>query len=843
MLLIRQLPLVLATALAYYLAGRWGLRLGASFHTQISYLWPPSGLAFALLALTRQRVWPGVLLGALAINFHISGNLPLSVAIACGNTLAAWLPLFLLQRQAGGFEQRLDSIRSVAALIAFGGILGCAISALNGVTWLWLLHALQGNALGASFRTWLLGDATGLMVFAPLLLTIARSDRPWLPQGRVLELLGILLLLLLLCLALLLGISLSGREEQLLFLIFPILVWAGLRFSNREVALANFAMFLIVALAAELGVWDMHHADSLLMQLQLLFLSATMSGLLLAAALETRDRAVRKLAASERRYRQLSELSRDVISRHDPHGVFLFVSAACDAVFGYAPRELLGRGYCHFCHPEDVAAFRGHFAGIARGTTSGSCCIRFQHRLGHYIWLEITFNGVPQGDSGKPEVVLVARDITRRKIDDAELQESEERYRKLIELMPDALVLHKNGIIYFANSELMHMLEVAQLEPLIGRHVQEFLCSASRELSVQRLTSLECNQQLPCADMRLRLPDGRFKDIEVSSNSIRLWGDQYVITLVRDVSERKRAEAQQRLSAKVFEVAMEGIAILDRRFVPVSLNPAFESIFGYQLQQIQHEALPVLSLGLHDDAFFQGMRQKLIETGQWQGEMALRRGDGRVATELVSISCLFDEEGGASHYVAVFADISYLKEAEQRYRTRAEYDSLTRLPNRSLLHERLNQVLARSRRSGEKFVLMFIDLDGFKHINDTFGHAMGDMVLRTLAARLADCVRQNDTVSRLGGDEFVILMDGAQDMDTLLQSVERVIDTVQRPIRGNGPPIRVTASIGVALYPDDGDNIEALLRNADCAMYCAKRKGKNQFCFYADDAGSAGGGE
>ena len=104
-------------------------------------------------------------------------------------------------------------------------------------------------------------------------------------------------------------------------------------------------------------------------------------------------------------------------------------------------------------------------------------------------------------------------------------------------------------------------------------------------------------------------------------------------------------------------------------------------------------------------------------------------------------------------------------------------------------------------------------------------------------------MRQNDTVSRLGGDEFVILMDGAQDMDTLLQSVERVIDTVQRPIRGNGPPIRVTASIGVALYPDDGDNIEALLRNADCAMYCAKRKGKNQFCFFADDAGSAGGGE
>lgn len=832
---VRQLLLMLAVALAYYLAGRWGLQLGAAFHSQISYLWPPAGIAFAALALSQRRLWPGVLLGAFAINLQMSGNPALSLMVACGNLLSAWLPLYLIDRHYEGFNPRLDSIRSVSLLAVFGAAFGCALAAANGVFALWLFDALQHSPVLESLRTWWLGDATGLMVFAPPLLTIARSRQPWLPDGRMLELIGIWVALMLLCLALLLGLTLTGREEQMLFLVFPLLVWAGLRFSAREVALVNFAAFLIVALAAELGVWELRHADALLMQLQLLFLSGTMSGLLLSAAVSTKHRVVQQLAASERRYRQLSELSRDVISRHAIDGRFLFVSAASDPTLGYSPHELLGKGYCHFCHPDDLALFRDYFAGIAHGTASGCCSIRFQHRLGHYLWLEITFNSVPQGDSGQPEVVLVARDVTRRKIDEAELQESEERYRKLIEMMPDALVLHKNGVIYFANNELMHMLEVAQLEQLIGRHVQDFLSNASHSLSNQRLASLECDQQLPCADMVLRLPDGRCKDIEVSSSSIRLWGDRYIITLVRDVSERRQAEAEQRLAAKVFEVAMEGIVILDRRFVPVSLNPAFEKIVGYSLQDIGNEALPALSQGLHDDAFFRALRSQLTEIGQWQGEMAMRRKDGSIVTGLTSISCLRDDEGGASHYVAVFADITYLKKAEERYRTRANYDALTHLPNRSLLQERLNQMLTRSRRNNERFVLLFVDLDGFKQINDTLGHEMGDVVLRTLAARLADCVRQNDMVGRLGGDEFVILMEGPQESDVLIQSVERVIETVQRPIQGHGRPICITASVGVAVYPADGRTIEELMRNADRAMYCAKRRGKNQFCFYANE--------
>lgn len=835
MLLIRQLLLLCALGLSYFLAGHWGLQLGASFHSQITYLWPPSGLAFAALALLGRHQWPGILLGAAAINFDMSGNLPMSVLIAAGNTLSAWLPLYLAERYYGGFDATLSSTRSVTQMLLLGALLGCGLAAFNGVGWLWLFDALQGRAVDVSFRTWWMGDATGLMTLAPLMLTLVRLRQAWLPDGRVIELVGMLLLLAVLSLLLLAGFVLAGNEELLLYMLFPMVVWAGLRFSQREVTLIVFLMFLSVSLAANFGVWDLRHYDDLLIQLQLLFLSASATGLLLAAAVGVQRGAVEELAVSERRYRQLSELSRDVISRHTPQGRFMFVSAACDPMFGYSPAELVGRAYCEFCHPDDLSVFRQHFAAVRDGALNGSISLRFQHRLGHYIWLEITANCLAHGDNGLPEVVMVARDVTRRKIDEAELQESEERYRKLIELMPDALLLHKDGVVFFANTVLMQILEVPRMEQLIGQHVHHYLHPSSRELSSQRLALLADSERLlPYAEMQLHLANGKTKDIEVSSNAIRLWGSQYVITLVRDVSARKKAEAQQRLAAKVFEVVMEGIIILNARFEPVSLNPAFEKIVGYRAEELSHDGMRRLFGGLLAPDFFDDVKSQLNEQGQWQGEIALRRKDGRVVTELLSVSRLQGEEGDASHYVAVLVDITYLKQAEEAYRNRANQDPLTRLPNRNLLQERLQKGLVRSRRNSEKFALLFVDLDGFKAVNDGLGHEMGDIVLRTLAARLVDCVRQGDTVARYGGDEFVMLVEGEQDVDWLAQTAERIIQSVRRPIQGHGRPIRITASVGIALYPEDGNSAELLLRRADLAMYQAKHAGKDQFCFYRD---------
>ena len=835
MLLIRQLLLLCALGLTYFLAGRWGLQLGASFHSQISYLWPPSGLAFAALALFGRRHWPGILLGAVAINVYTSGNPLMSVLIAAGNTLSAWLPLYLAERYYGGFDASLSSTRSVSLMLWLGAVLGCGLAAFNGIGWLWVFGAMQSSTLEMSFRTWWMGDATGLVVFAPMLLTLVRVRQSWLPDGRVTELVGMLLALAALSLMLLAGLTLAGNAEHLLYMLFPMVVWAGLRFSQREVALTVFLMFLSVALAANFGVWDLRHYDDLLIQLQLLFLSASATGLLLATAIGIQQRAVAELAVSERRYRQLSELSRDVISRHDPQGQFMYVSAACEGMFGYSPAELVGRAYCAFCHPDDLALFRQHFAAVRNGALKGSISLRFQHRLGHYIWLEITANSLAYGDNGMPEVVMVARDVTRRKIDEAELQESEERYRKLIELMPDALLLHKDGVVFFANTVLMQMLEVPRMEQLIGQHVHNYLHPSSRELSSLRLAQLADSEQiLPYAEMQLHLANGKTKDIEVSSNSIRLWGSQYVITLVRDVSARKKAEAQQRLAAKVFEVVMEGIVILNAQFEPVSLNPAFEKIVGYRAEELSHDGMRRLFGGLLAPGFFDDVKSQLNDQGQWQGEIALRRKDGRVVNELLSISHLQGEEGDASHYVAVLVDITYLKQAEEAYRNRANHDPLTRLPNRNLLQERLQKGLVRSRRNSEKFALLFVDLDGFKAVNDGLGHEMGDIVLRTLAARLVDCVRQGDTVARYGGDEFVMLVEGEQDSDWLGQTAERIIEAVRRPIQGHGRPIRITASVGIALYPEDGNSAELLLRRADLAMYQAKHAGKDQFRFYRD---------
>ena len=196
--------------------------------------------------------------------------------------------------------------------------------------------------------------------------------------------------------------------------------------------------------------------------------------------------------------------------------------------------------------------------------------------------------------------------------------------------------------------------------------------------------------------------------------------------------------------------------------------------------------------------------------------------------------------GGAAGYLnerqrrLLFLRERELDDERQQHLARALHDGLTGLPNRELLYDRIGQAIESAHRDGARHCGYFLDLDGFKAVNDGLGHEMGDIVLRTLAARLVDCVRQGDTVARYGGDEFVMLVEGEQDVDWLAQTAERIIQSVRRPIQGHGRPIRITASVGIALYPEDGNSAELLLRRADLAMYQAKHAGKDQFCFYRD---------
>lgn len=306
---------------------------------------------------------------------------------------------------------------------------------------------------------------------------------------------------------------------------------------------------------------------------------------------------------------------------------------------------------------------------------------------------------------------------------------------------------------------------------------------------------------------------------------------QGFFALVTNISRLREADAAIRLSASVFEATMEGIMVTDTSATIISVNPAFTELTGYTSKEVIGQNAHILKSGRHDAAFFSAMFQELLANNFWAGEVWSKRKDGSIFLERLSISAICNDAGEVTRYVGVCADITEKWDKEQLLRDMALHDSLTSLPNRSLLMERLGQLIAISSRESRHIALMFLDLDGFKLVNDTLGHEIGDHVLKTVSSRLLALLRNSDTVARLGGDEFVILLDNPESRESVAMVASRVIAEVNGPMSFDGKTVHVGASVGIAIYQNDGISPTALLKKADDAMYAAKASGKNTFRF------------
>jgi diguanylate cyclase (GGDEF)-like protein/PAS domain S-box-containing protein len=302
-----------------------------------------------------------------------------------------------------------------------------------------------------------------------------------------------------------------------------------------------------------------------------------------------------------------------------------------------------------------------------------------------------------------------------------------------------------------------------------------------------------------------------------------------VVAVVRDISERKLAEKQLRLAASVFQFAHDGIYITDADGVILEINRAFEEITGYHRNDVVGKRADVLSSGKHPPEFFAVMKEDLQHHGYWSGEIWNRRKDGELVAELLTISAVRNEAGAATHYVGVFTDITALKQSQNQMERLAYYDALTQLPNRSLFTDRFRIALAQSERSGELLAVGYLDLDGFKPVNDKFGHAVGDQLLQEVARRMDRCVRSGDTASRIGGDEFALLITGLRSEEESEQAVARLLAALSEPYVLEEHHLHITASLGYTLFPYDDGDADALLRHADQAMYTAKHAGRNRY--------------
>lgn len=304
-----------------------------------------------------------------------------------------------------------------------------------------------------------------------------------------------------------------------------------------------------------------------------------------------------------------------------------------------------------------------------------------------------------------------------------------------------------------------------------------------------------------------------------------------VLSIARDITERKRAEENLRITASVFDNSQEAILITDANNAIMDVNPAFTRITGYSREEVLGRNPKLLSSGRQDKAFYAAMMQSLEQERAWRGEIWNRRKSGEIYAEMLSISAICDD-GKVQYHVGVFSDISNLKEHEAELSRVAHYDALTGVPNRVLLADRMRQAIAKTARDQNMVAVCYLDLDGFKSINDTQGHEAGDQVLIEVARRIGNTIRGGDTVARLGGDEFVVVLMGVEKGEECVVTLERLLATIAQPIIIKGHSLTVSASIGVSLYPLDDEDPDTLLRHADQAMYVAKQSGKNRFFIY-----------
>ncbi len=304
------------------------------------------------------------------------------------------------------------------------------------------------------------------------------------------------------------------------------------------------------------------------------------------------------------------------------------------------------------------------------------------------------------------------------------------------------------------------------------------------------------------------------------------------VTIETALCKHKVAE-ELRLAKMVFENAMDGMVVTNARGTILSVNNAFTKITGYTPEEAIGKNPRILKSGRQDAEFYKNFWDTLIAKGKWEGEIWNIRKNGEIYPEWTVISAVRNNQGNTTHYVGVARDTTERIRYEEKIKYQAYHDTLTGLPNRLLFYDRLSVALSNARRGKGILAVIFLDIDGFKPINDNFGHDAGDILLQSITKRLMNCIRQGDTVARIGGDEFTLILPQVTQKEEVDEIARRLIDTLKEFYLINEHKLYITASVGISFYPDDGEDMQTLMKKADIAMYSAKDKGKNNYQFYA----------
>jgi len=508
-------------------------------------------------------------------------------------------------------------------------------------------------------------------------------------------------------------------------------------------------------------------------------------------------------------------------------GRFIDVNAAMSRVTGYSREETIGRTATEmgiWVNPEVARA--AIVAGLAANGVVHDQEVLMRLKGGEErIFL---MGAAVIEDPVEPLMMAGFQDVTERRLFEETLRDSESRHRKFIEDLPLGVVITQKGIIKFTNVALQKLMGFSA-EELNGKPFQPFIVEEDRswltELHQRRMSGESVSAAYEC----------RFI---TKSNEVRLWrlethtvnwDGPAAMALVSDNTDAMRAEAELRLAASVFAQASEAIVISNADSQIIAVNDSFERLTGYTAEDVLGRNPNLLISTQHDADFYAGQWRALDEHGQWQGELWNLRKDGSLYAVRESISRIVDAKGAVSHYVTLFSDITDAKLQQQQLENLAHYDFLTSLPNRVLLADRLQQAMIEHQLQGQTLAVIYLDLDGFKPINDRYGHNIGDQLLIALAQRMQGALREGDTLSRIGGDEFVAVLTNLEHQQDCKPILDRLLLAAAESVSVDDLVLGVSASIGVTFYPQDNSEADLLLRHADQAMYQAKQMGKNRY--------------
>ncbi|BBN60449.1 EAL domain-containing protein [Hydrogenovibrio marinus] len=535
----------------------------------------------------------------------------------------------------------------------------------------------------------------------------------------------------------------------------------------------------------------------------------------------------------------------------DTRGYITSFNAGAEKLLGYGAEEMIGKQTPHAFHIEDeVKRKRKQIEKEIGALESDMQVFTWQSEKdggveGEWTYLRKDGKRVPvnlvvtpiYADDDKTIIgyLGISRDISKLKESQHALLQAQNQLRATLDAIPDMLFeVNNDGHMTNYHTAVTNKLYLPPSE-FLGKCYQDVLPSNVVEVCDAAFDEAREKGRSRGKQYEMFTPSGKCHFELSVSCKLNAHQECSFVVLVRDITERFNAQQHLRLIGNVFNHAREGITITDIDGNIVDVNKGFTDITGYQREEVLGKNPRMLKSNLQSADFYKEMWKDISEKGFWTGEMWNRHKSGEVYAEVITVSAIYDDKGHVQNYMGIFTDVTSIKENQKRLEHIAHYDVLTQLPNRVLLADRLQQSIIHADRNDKSLAVLFVDLDGFKEVNDLYGHDVGDQLLVKVSERMQASLRAEDTLARLGGDEFVAVLVDLESPQFCEPVLERMLMSVSEPILIGAHLVKVSASIGVALYPNDLSDADLLIRHADQAMYQAKQEGKNRFRFFDVD--------